>query len=102
MNRAKLAESIKVFKQYYLLDREFYDEDERGWKVELCERFQEVFAHDNVTGESFFDSLRALFENSRAAQTMVWLLWRCLLPTSTLSGLVAVRTQSGVAVRAFL
>jgi hypothetical protein len=33
MNEEKLAESIEVFKHYYLLDREFYDEDERAWKL---------------------------------------------------------------------
>ena len=73
MNKARLADSIEVFKRYYLLDRAFYDQDERRWKVELGERFQEVFDYDSVVGESFLDSLTALFEDATAKETIIWL-----------------------------
>jgi hypothetical protein len=73
MNRTKLAVSIEAFKQFYLVDREYYDKDERGWKVDLSERFQQVFALENVTGESYLDSLKALFEDPSATQTIIWL-----------------------------
>jgi 5-methylcytosine-specific restriction protein A len=73
MNGAKLADSIEAFKQYYLLDRDFYDGDERGQKVELCRQFQKVFAYDNITSKSFLDSLRALFEDPQASWTVKWL-----------------------------
>jgi hypothetical protein len=64
MNQAKLTQSIEIFKQYYVDRREYYDEDEREWKVWLSKRLQEVFAYDNVTGDSFYDSLTTLFEDS--------------------------------------
>jgi hypothetical protein len=73
MNKTKLSESIEIFKQYYLGKREYYDEDEREWKVELCDHFQRVFAYDNVTGDSFVDSLRSLFEDSKVAQLIILL-----------------------------
>jgi len=73
MNKAKLADSVEAFKQYYLLRRDFYDQDERGWKVEACRQFQKVLAYDSVTSESFLDSLRALVEDPQVSWTIKWL-----------------------------
>jgi 5-methylcytosine-specific restriction endonuclease McrA len=73
MDRTKLAESIEAFKHYYLLDRSFYDKDERAWKEELRGRFQPVFAYDNVTGSSFLDSLSGLFGDKGVTKTIVLL-----------------------------
>lgn len=73
MNKTKISESIEIFKQYYLQNRKFYDEDERERKVKLCDHFQRVFAYDNVTGDTFVDSLRVLFEDSKTAQLIIWL-----------------------------
>lgn len=73
MNKTKLSESIGIFKTYYLQNREYYDEDERKWKDKLRDHFQRVFVHDNVTGDSFVDSLRVLFEDSKIAQPIIFL-----------------------------
>jgi len=73
MNQAKLAESIEVFKQTYLLDRKTYHREERKWKVRLRDQFQKVFAYDNVIGDSFLSSLKVLFEDSMAAWAITWL-----------------------------
>jgi 5-methylcytosine-specific restriction endonuclease McrA len=72
MDEVRLRESIEIFKQYYLQSREYYEE-EREWKIDLSNQFQGVFTRGSITGVSFLDSLKALFENSRAAQSIILL-----------------------------
>lgn len=73
MDKVRLLESIEIFKQYYLQSREYYEEDEREWKVDLSTQFQGIFTPDSIASASFLDSLRSLFEDSSAAQLIILL-----------------------------
>jgi 5-methylcytosine-specific restriction endonuclease McrA len=73
MNKIKLADSIENFKRFYLQNREFYDEDERGWKENLSNRFAEVLARENILSDDFFSSLLELLSDNKVAQTVKWL-----------------------------
>ena len=72
MNKTKLSDSARIFAHYYLYEREQYDSEERSWKVELSEQFQNVFARDSVQSRPFVESLTDLFQNPKSRRGIIF------------------------------
>jgi len=73
MNKDKLIKAIEIFKYYYSDSKDFYNYDERGWKVELSIRFKQLFSKKNFSNTDFVNQLVELINDSKLKQSIILL-----------------------------